>query len=304
MQKKTQRTILFLLGPTATGKTDIVINLCDNFTNTFEIISVDSVQIYKDCNVGSGKPDDEILKRYHHHLINHIDLNDTYNVARFISDTTTLIDNIFERGNIPILVGGTMMYFNSLLRGITDLPGRNTNLREELEQHDTNELFQILQQECHETSISINSNDRLRIIRAIELNRENPFSAKSIIKLDDTLRVIQIGISPRLRSSLHEKIAIRQPFLANDKLINEAEHLLAKYQIEEHPIRKAVNYRQAFDLIEGLINNSEFYEKTLFATRQLAKRQITWIRSWEDLNIFDINKYQDIEKFLIRELKL
>lgn len=304
MQKKTQRTILFLLGPTATGKTDIVINLCDNFSNTFEIISVDSVQIYKDCNVGSGKPDDEILKRYHHHLINHIDLNDTYNVARFILDTTTLIDNIFERGNIPILVGGTMMYFNSLLRGITDLPGRNTNLREELEQHDTNELFQILQQECHETSISINPNDRLRIIRAIELNRENPFSAKSIIKLDDTLRVIQIGISPRLRSSLHEKIAIRQPFLANDKLINEAEHLLAKYQIEEHPIRKAVNYRQAFDLIEGLINNSEFYEKTLFATRQLAKRQITWIRSWEDLNIFDINKYQDIEKFLIRELKL
>ena len=304
MQKKTQKTILFLLGPTATGKTDVVIKLCDYFTNTFEIISVDSVQIYKDCNVGSGKPDNEILKRHHHHLINQIDLNDTYNVARFVSDTTTLVNNIFERGKIPILVGGTMMYFNSLLKGITALPGRNITLREELEQLDNNELFQILQQECLETSRSINSNDRLRIIRGIELSRENPNNEKNIIKLDDTLRVIQIGISPRLRSSLHEKIALRQPLLANDKLINEAENLLAKYQIAEHPIRKAVNYRQAFDLIEGLIKNNEFYEKTLFATRQLAKRQITWIRSWKDLNIFDINKYQDIEKFLIRELKL
>ena len=304
MQKKTQKTILFLLGPTATGKTDVVIKLCDYFTNTFEIISVDSVQIYKDCNVGSGKPDNEILKRHHHHLINQIDLNDTYNVARFVSDTTTLVNNIFERGKIPILVGGTMMYFNSLLKGITALPGRNIALREELEQLDNNELFQILQQECLETSRSINSNDRLRIIRGIELSRENPNNEKNIIKLDDTLRVIQIGISPRLRSSLHEKIALRQPLLANDRLINEAENLLAKYQIAEHPIRKAVNYRQAFDLIEGLINNNEFYEKTLFATRQLAKRQITWIRSWEDLNIFDINKYKDIEEFLIRELKL
>ena len=304
MQKNTQRTILFLLGPTATGKTDIVINLLDKFTNTFEIISVDSVQIYKDCNVGSGKPNDAILKRYHHHLINHIDLNDTYNVARFVLDTTSLIDQIFERGNIPILVGGTMMYFNSLLKGITALPGRNITLREELEQLDTKELFHILQQECLKTSRSINSNDRLRIIRAIELNRVNTTNTNSIIKLDDTLRVVQIGISPRSRSSLHEKIAIRQPYLANDELINEAEHLLAKYQIAEHPIRKAVNYRQAFDLIEGLINNNEFYKKTLFATRQLAKRQITWIRSWEDLNIFDINKYKDIEKFLIRELKL
>ena len=304
MQKKTQKTILFLLGPTATGKTDVVIKLCDYFTNTFEIISVDSVQIYKDCNVGSGKPDNEILKRHHHHLINQIDLNDTYNVARFVSDTTTLVNNIFERGKIPILVGGTMMYFNSLLKGITALPGRNITLREELEQLDNNELFQILQQECLETSRSINSNDRLRIIRGIELSRENPNNEKNIIKLDDTLRVIQIGISPRLRSSLHEKIALRQPLLANDRLINEAENLLAKYQIAEHPIRKAVNYRQAFDLIEGLIKNNEFYEKTLFATRQLAKRQITWIRSWKDLNIFDINKYQDIEKFLIRELKL
>jgi len=304
LQKKTQKTILFLLGPTATGKTDVVIKLCDYFTNTFEIISVDSVQIYKDCNVGSGKPDNEILKRHHHHLINQIDLNDRYNVARFVSDTTTLINNIFERGKIPILVGGTMMYFNSLLKGITALPGRNITLREELEQLDNNELFQILQQECLETSRSINSNDRLRIIRGIELSRENPNNEKNIIKLDDTLRVIQIGISPRLRSSLHEKIALRQPLLANDRLINEAENLLAKYQIAEHPIRKAVNYRQAFDLIEGIIKNNEFYEKTLFATRQLAKRQITWIRSWKDLNIFDINKYQDIEKFLIRELKL
>ena len=136
------------------------------------------------------------------------------------------------------------------------------------------------------------------------MNRVNTTNKKSIIRLDNTLRVVQIGISPRSRSYLHEKIAIRQPYLANDELINEAEHLLAKYQIAEHPIRKAVNYRQAFDLIEGLINNNEFYKKTLFATRQLAKRQITWIRSWEDLNIFDINKYKDIEKFLIRELKL
>ena len=229
MQKKTQRTILFLLGPTATGKTDIVINLLDKFTNTFEIISVDSVQIYKDCNVGSGKPDDAILKRYHHHLINHIDLKDTYNVARFVLDTTSLIDQIFERGNIPILVGGTMMYFNSLLKGITALPGRNTTLREELEQLDTKELFHILQEECFKTSRSINSNDRLRIIRAIELNRVNTTNKKSIIRLDNTLRVVQIGISPRSRSSLHEKIAIRQPYLANDELINEAEHLLAKY---------------------------------------------------------------------------
>ena len=183
MQKNTQRTVLFLLGPTATGKTEIVINLLNNFTNTFEIISVDSVQIYKDCNVGSGKPDDAILKRYHHHLINHIDLNDTYNVARFVSDTISLIDKIFERGNIPILVGGTMMYFNALLKGITALPGRNIGLREEFEQLDTNELFQILQQECLETSKLINSNDRLRIIRAIELNRENP-----TVKLNFQLR--------------------------------------------------------------------------------------------------------------------
>lgn len=311
MDNQSKPSCIFLLGPTASGKTRWAIELVDIFPKIFELISVDSVQVYKECNVGSGKPDQDTLKKYPHHLIDHCSVSEIYNVAEFINDASSLAKEIVDGGKIPLFVGGSMMYFKSLFEGIHLLPNTDSALRErlhtELKESGSKKLFDQLVK-LHPTKASkISPNDQQRLIRAIEIelssiNQEND-SAKSGIR--DEFNIIQIGIFPNQRSELHERIEKRQPNLVNDKLINEVDDLINNNDLKKnHPILKAVNYKQAFMVLNDLLNKSEMLQKSIFGTRQLAKRQITWMRSWQDLIFFDLNEQDAATDFIKRGLKL
>jgi len=302
---------IFLLGPTASGKTRWAIEIIDKFPKTFELISVDSVQVYKGCNVGSGKPDQDTLKKYPHHLIDHCPVSEIYNVAEFINEASTFAKKIVDDGKVPLFVGGTMMYFKSLFEGIHSLPSADSVLRKklhaELKENGPKKLFDQLVKFNPTKAREISPNDKQRLIRAIEIelrqNNQDKNSARSGIR--NEFNIIQIGIFPNQRAELHERIKRRQPSLVNDKLINELDELITNNNLEKtHPILKAVNYKQAFLVLNGLLKESEMFEKSIFGTRQLAKRQITWMRNWQDLNFFDLHEQVAATEYIKKSLKL
>ncbi len=311
MGNQSKPSAVFLLGPTASGKTRWAIEIIDKFPKTFELISVDSVQVYKGCNVGSGKPDQDTLKKYPHYLIDHCSVCKIYNVAEFINDASILTKKIVDDGKIPLLVGGTMMYFKSLFEGIHSLPNADSVLRKklhsELNENGPKKLFDQLVKLNPTKAREISPNDNQRLIRAIEieLSQYNQDKDSAISGIRNEFNIIQIGIFPNQRAELHERIEKRQPSLANDKLINELDELIIKNNLEKtHPILKAVNYKQAFMVLNGSLKESEMLEKSTFGTRQLAKRQITWMRSWQDLNFFDLHEQDAASEFIKKSLKL
>ena len=311
MGNQSKPSAIFLLGPTASGKTRWAIEIIDKFPKTFELISVDSVQVYKGCNVGSGKPDQDTLKKYPHHLIDHCPVSEIYNVAEFINEASTFAKKIVDDGKVPLFVGGTMMYFKSLFEGIHSLPSADSVLRKklhaELNENGPKKLFDQLVKFNPTKAREISPNDKQRLIRAIEIelrqNNQDKNSARSGIR--NEFNIIQIGIFPNQRAELHERIERRQPSLVNDKLINELDELITNNNLEKtHPILKAVNYKQAFLVLNGLLKESEMFEKSIFGTRQLAKRQITWMRNWQDLNFFDLHEQVAATEYIKKSLKL
>ena len=311
MGNQSKPSAIFLLGPTASGKTRWAIEIIDKFPKTFELISVDSVQVYKGCNVGSGKPDQDTLKKYPHHLIDNCSVSEIYNVAEFINEASTFAKKIVDDGKVPLFVGGTMMYFKSLFEGIHSLPSADSVLRKklhaELKENGPKKLFDQLVKLNPTKAREISPNDKQRLIRAIEIelrqNNQDKNSARSGIR--NEFNIIQIGIFPNQRAELHERIERRQPSLVNDKLINELDELITNNNLEKtHPILKAVNYKQAFLVLNGLLKESEMFEKSIFGTRQLAKRQITWMRNWQDLNFFDLHEQVAATEYIKKSLKL
>ena len=311
MGNQSKPSAIFLLGPTASGKTRWAIEIIDKFPKTFELISVDSVQVYKGCNVGSGKPDQDTLKKYPHHLIDHCPVSEIYNVAEFINEASTFAKKIVDDGKVPLFVGGTMMYFKSFYEGIHSLPNADSVLRKklhaELKENGPKKLFDQLVELNPTKAREISPNDKQRLIRAIEIelrqNNQDKNSARSGIR--NEFNIIQIGIFPNQRAELHERIERRQPSLVNDKLINELDELITNNNLEKtHPILKAVNYKQAFLVLNGLLKESEMFEKSIFGTRQLAKRQITWMRNWQDLNFFDLHEQVAATEYIKKSLKL
>ena len=311
MGNQSKPSAIFLLGPTASGKTRWAIEIIDKFPKTIELISVDSVQVYKGCNVGSGKPDQNTLKKYPHHLIDRCSVSEIYNVAEFINDASSLAKKIVDNGRVPLFVGGTMMYFKSLFEGIYSLPNADYVLRKkldaELKENGPKKLFDQLVKLNKAKAREISPNDKQRLIRAIEIELSQNNQDKDLAKLGirNEFNIIQIGIFPSQRTELHERIEKRQPILVNDKLINELEELIVNNNLEKtHPILKAVNYKQAFMVLNDLLNKSEMLEKSVFGTRQLAKRQITWMRSWKGLNFFDLYEQDAATEFIKKGLKL
>jgi len=303
-----------LLGPTAAGKTDWAINWQKQF-EALEIISVDSVMVYKECNIGSAKPSNEVLKNHPHHLVNHVSLDCVFSVADFYDLSLKLIEEIHARDKIPLMVGGSMMYFNLLKNGISTLPSANQSLREALEDKIINygveNLHEDLQRLDPNAAKDIKPQDSQRIIRAIEIitstgkSLDANFSASEPSLLKEKYNIIEYGIFPERRAELHERIEARQSGLVGDALIDEIAKIHDSFHISaEHPAMKAINYRQGLQVINGQLRKSELYEKSLFATRQFAKRQCTWMRGWENLAYFDLHHIGVATEQLKKQLNL
>ena len=312
--KPSKKPIIFLLGPTASGKTDWAIDWQNQF-EAIEIISVDSVMVYKECNVGSAKPSDATLEKYPHHLVNHVSLDSIFSVADFYVAAMELINNIHSREKIPLMVGGSMMYFNLLKTGISKLPPADRQLREKLEEkiltNGVEALHADLKKLDADAAENIKPQDSQRIIRAIEIITSTGISLNRNLaslptsQLKDKYNLIEFGIFPSDRSKLHERIESRQGALVGDRLLEEITQIQNAFKISaEHPAMKAINYRQGLQVLEGKLEKSELFEKSLYATRQFAKRQCTWMRGWENLTFFDLHQGEEATEQLKKQLNL
>ena len=312
--KPSKKPIIFLLGPTASGKTDWAIDWHNQF-EAIEIISVDSVMVYKECNVGSAKPSDATLEKYPHHLVNHVSLDSIFSVADFYVAAMELINNIHSREKIPLMVGGSMMYFNLLKTGISKLPPADRQLREKLEEkiltNGVEALHADLKKLDANAADNIKPQDSQRIIRAIEIITSTGISLDGNLaslptsQLKDKYNLIEFGIFPSDRSKLHQRIESRQGALVGDRLLEEITQIQNAFKISaEHPAMKAINYRQGLQVLEGKLEKSELFEKSLYATRQFAKRQCTWMRGWENLTYFDLHQEEEATEQLKKHLNL
>ena len=280
---------IFLMGPTASGKTAVAIELAQRLP--VEIISVDSALVYRDMNIGTAKPDAATLARAPHHLIDILDPTEAYSAAAFRRDALRLMADIIARGKIPLLAGGTMLYFKALREGLSALPESDPAVREalnaEIAQYGIEHLHRQLAQVDAETAARLKPTDTQRIQRAMEINRitGQPMSALLKRKERDDLpyRVIPIALIPSDRAQLHARIAQRFRAMLEQGLVDELRGLRRKYPLNANMTSmRCVGYRQAWQYLEGEINDAELLDTGIAATRQLAKRQLTWLRSMQD----------------------
>ena len=283
------------MGPTASGKTNLAVELAKTFP--FEIISVDSAQIYQDMDIGVAKPTQDTLDLVPHHLINIMKPNEVYSVAQFMQDALQHIDEILIRERIPLLVGGTMMYFNALEKGINHMPVTDDQIRKVIELEACKVgwpmLYEKLKSIDKETAEKLNPNDAQRISRALEVfySSGKPLSFYHQSKNKNVLpfSLCKLGLMPGNRKTLHQRIESRVHAMIEAGLFEEVRFMLQKYPTlnKAMPSMRSVGYRQILEYFNGDIEKKECIDKIVFATRQLAKRQMTWMRSMENLNLFD-----------------
>ena len=280
--------VFCLMGPTASGKTAIACELVQHFP--MEIISVDSAMIYRDMNIGTAKPDEKTLKRAPHHLIDILDPPESYSAAQFCEDVAQLTKQIIACGKTPLLVGGTMMYFRALQQGLSALPEADETIREQLlnqaKAHGWAYMHQRLKQVDSASAARIHEHDTQRIQRALEVYEitGKPLSTFLLAaKEASPYSFVNLIILPQDRAWLHQRIAMRFEQMLSEGLVAEVEGLLKKWQLtEQHPSMRSVGYRQAMGYISGDYDYLTLVEKGIAATRQLAKRQLTWLRHWPD----------------------
>ncbi|GAG57386.1 unnamed protein product [marine sediment metagenome] len=293
--------IIFLFGPTASGKTDCALALCEKFP--LEIISVDSAMVYQDMNIGTAKPSPDILAKTPHHLIDIIKPNEIYSVANFYEAANQHIKAIHAKGKIPLLVGGTMMYFKALEQGIAALPEKNNQVREKLileaEQFGLQQLHQRLKNVDPISASRIHENDPQRILRALEIYEisKKPMSAylSEQASQQPAYVIHKFALNFSDRAVLHQRIEQRFDLMLSAGFIDEVIKIQASYQCDASmPSMRTVGYRQALAYLNDQCSKAEMREKAIIATRQLAKRQLTWLRSWPDVNWYETNKYQSL----------
>lgn len=284
---------IFLMGPTASGKTELAMQLVDAYP--CDIISVDSALIYKGMDIGTAKPTAEEQARAPHKLIDILDPAESYSVADFRKDALREMAEISQRGRIPLLVGGTMMYFKALLDGLSPLPQSDANVRADLEEKANIQGWQALHQELESvdpvSAKRIHPNDPQRLIRALEVFH---VSGKTMTELSAVrsksipYKVKQFTISPEDRNCLHERIALRFDQMIKNGLQAEVERLRARGDLHlDLPSMRCVGYRQMWHYLDGEYDHNEMVYRGVVATRQLAKRQLTWLRGWKELNWLD-----------------
>ena len=285
---------IFLMGPTAAGKTDLAVELVKQ--RACEIISVDSALIYKGMDIGSAKPDAAILEVAPHHLINICDPLDCYSAAQFRSDALVLMAQITARGKVPLLVGGTMMYYKALRDGLAQLPASQPAIRGQLEQEIKDGGLAAMHVRLGDidpvASARINANDPQRITRAMEvfLLTGETLTAHWSRQEQQQLpyQVTSVGVWPSERAVLHQRIEQRYEIMLQQGFKREVESLMARGDLHlDLPSMRCVGYRQMWQHLAGEYDEAMMQYKGIVATRQLAKRQLTWLRSWPQLQMFD-----------------
>jgi len=286
---------VFLMGPTASGKTGLAVDLCERFP--LEIISVDSALVYRGMDIGTAKPDAEILRKAPHRLIDIRDPSESYSAAEFCDDALREMKAIIAAGKVPLLVGGTMLYFRALEHGLSELPAADPQVRKLLEKQAEEigwpAMHEILLKKDPKAAARIHPNDPQRIQRALEVISISgqPMSELQEKTAGNALdyRIHKIIISPQPRSILHERIEQRFDLMMKNGFIDEMKALFARSDLHaDLPSIRAVGYRQAWDWLEGNCSLEQMRDKAIAATRQLAKRQLTWLRResgciWYDL---------------------
>ena len=281
------------MGPTASGKTALAVSLVERFP--LEIISVDSALVYRSMDIGTAKPDAATLARAPHHLLDIRDPTEAYSAAAFCDDALRLMADIVARGKVPLLVGGTMLYFRALLQGLDDLPRADAALRKKLEAEAAARGWPALHAELAAvdptTAARLAPNDSQRIGRALEVFRLTGTPMSALLdraRSELPYRVLQLALVPSDRAVLHQRIAARFDAMLADGLIDEVKTLRRTYALTpDLPAMRAVGYRQAWAHLDGEIDLNELRETGIAATRQLAKRQLTWLRSWPDVVALD-----------------
>ncbi len=277
------------MGPTASGKTALAIEMAKQ--HNCEIISVDSALIYRGMDIGSAKPTVDELAQAPHRLIDILDPSESYSAADFRRDALQEIEVILAKGKTPLLVGGTMMYFKALLEGLSPLPSADEAVRaqiaDEAEQHGWQALHQQLCDIDPVAAERIHPNDPQRLSRALEVYR---ISGKTMTELTQSKApalpydVVQFAIAPSDRKVLHELIAKRFKLMLKQGFVAEVEQLKARSDLHiDMPSMRCVGYRQCWQYLDGEYDYSTMVEKGTAATRQLAKRQLTWLRGWPEL---------------------
>ena len=307
---KIKKKIITLIGPTACNKTSTAIHLIKKFP--IPIIGVDSVQIYKRFNIGSAKPPKEILKKYKHHLVDSADPENIFSVKDFYDQAFKIVMQAHSNNRIPLLVGGTMMYFNALFKGINDIPEGNeavrAELQRELDNRGVDKLFNELKEIDPESAQTIKENDKQRIMRALEVfkisgKKISDFKKEDAKNIFEEFEFINLGIFPNDREILQASIRERIVEMINIGLIKEAQEIIKLDNIaKNHPALNSINYKEAIQVINGELDSSELEEKCVISTRQLAKRQLTWMRSFNFSKTFDINSAIEIEKYLEEQI--
>jgi tRNA dimethylallyltransferase len=289
-----QRKAFLLMGPTASGKTDIAIRLREHFP--CDIISVDSALVYRGMDIGTAKPDAATLARTPHRLIDFLDPEENYSAGEFVRDAYREMDEIFAAGRMPLLVGGTMMYFRALTRGIARLPRADDETRDAIDAEAEERGWPALHAELARIDPSaaarIKPNDRQRIQRALEVYR---LSGKPLSEWQedsapsrDDIEYLKIGLNIEPRSVLHGRCEERLDAMIEEGFVAEVERLRQRPGLTaDHPSMRAVGYRQFCQSLDGDFDLAEARDRALFATRQLAKRQITWLRSETDVFVVD-----------------
>ena len=290
---------IFLMGPTASGKTDLALALARVLP--CELVSVDSALVYRGMDIGTAKPDRATLDAFPHHLVDIRDPAETYSAADFRRDALAAMADITARGRIPLLVGGTMLYYKALLEGLADMPGADAEVRAELEARAEREGLAALHAELQavdpQSAARIHPNDPQRLVRALEVFRVSGMTMTQLRMQQSeaassgsglAYTVAQLAIAPAQRQILHERIAQRFDLMLEQGFVAEVERLHRRGDLHgEMPSIRAVGYRQVWDHLEGRLSAAQMRERGIIATRQLAKRQFTWLRSWQDVQWLD-----------------
>lgn len=285
--------VIFLMGPTASGKTDLAIALRQHLP--VELISVDSTLVYRDMNIGTAKPTAAELALAPHRLIDIRDPSEPYSAADFCADAEREIAAIHAQGKIPLLVGGTMLYFKALLDGLAEMPEADAEVRAQIERDAAEFGWPFVHGQLAEVdpeiAAEIHPNHSQRLSRALEVYRVSGKTMSQLRSVQERnspvafcqrFTLVQIAIAPRDRAVLHERIALRFHKMIAEGLLAEVQSLYDRGDLHvDLPAVRAVGYRQVWDFIEQRLSYDEMIERGIIATRQLAKRQFTWLRGWQ-----------------------
>ena len=290
------------MGPTASGKTDLAIRLSEKFN--LEIISIDSVMLYKEFNIGSAKPNKDTLLKFPHKMVDILEPYEKYSVALFYNELINQIKIAHDLKKTPLLVGGSMMYFKTFFSGglskLNDISIETKKyVNSMFESHSLKYLYNYLKDIDPESTKKIHPNDVYRIQRMLEIffsNNEKPSTTlKKCSKNVQYFNNLNLSILPINRKSIHKNIEKRFNIMINDGLIDEVSFLLKKYVDLKLPAMSTIGYKEVNKYLSGSIGLNDMKEEVLSATRQLAKRQITWLRHLDSTTVYSFIDYDNIE---------